>query len=438
MKKIVLLLLCVLLFAAVAGGAWAYLYLTPRGVLRPDGPDAVMQSALDGMDRSRVRDRYVALCRPEVTEFEDAAQVAGEIFDAAVTGDSFVFRPLESSDPDHQQDYILSAGGADLLKAHLNYENGKWQVEFLRLDGIQASTRTLTVTVPEGTVLTLNGKTVGERYIVDDAVLYPDMSDLELRFASFPHLVRYVIDGIYSDVELSAERDGGLTQLYADGSTWSFTVPDAAGYAFCVSAPGDATVTVNGAQLLTGDVTAASAYDTKLDIPGELQGYLPSYSIYAAGGLYTPPEITAVMPDGTSLTPETAEDGSVFFPLPGSAALYETHHERVEQFLKALCEYGAGHTARYAPGAYAAYGTSFSRYLQNAIDSLYWTVNVTTSYDEISSGDYIPLGEAGFLCSGHVLCTTKTRYQTVDLDLHYEMIWTNVNGVWLVQDLAFA
>ena len=50
--------------------------------MRPDGPDAVMQSALDGMDRSRVRDRYVALCRPEVTEFEDAAQVAGEIFAA--------------------------------------------------------------------------------------------------------------------------------------------------------------------------------------------------------------------------------------------------------------------------------------------------------------------------------------------------------------------
>ena len=62
---------------------------------------------------------------------------------------------------------------------------------------------------------------------------------------------------------------------------------------------------------------------------------------------------------------------------------------------------------------------------------------MTTTYGEISSRDYIPLGDGAFICKGHVDCTTQTRYQTVDLDLNYEMLWVNINGTWLVQDLAF-
>ena len=438
MKKIALVFLCLLLFAAIVGGGFAYMYLTPRGVLRPDGPDQVMQAALDGMDREQWRDEYVRLCAPAVSEFEDAASVAGDIFDAAVMGDAFSFRPVPGSESETSQDYIISGGGADLLLARAAYDEGHWSVSYEGLNTLHAGTRSLTITVPEGTALTLNGKAVDERYITDGDVLYPDMSDLEMRFDSWPHLVRYGIDGIYEEVELTADREGGVTLLYEDGSTWSYTVPDAAGYAFSVMAPGEARVTVNGAQLETGNVSAVSSYVTKLTIPGELQGALPSYSIYAAGGLYTPvKEIRAVMPDGTDLVGETLDDGSVSFPLPGSQPLYESCHTRVEEFMKALCEYGAGHTARFYPGAYVVGGSDFQRYLQNAVSSLYWTVGVTTSYGEISSGDYIPLGDGAFLCKGHVECTTTTRYQKVDLNMNYEMLWVNNNGTWLLQDLAF-
>ena len=49
MKRAGLFLVCFLLFALIVGGCGAYLYFTPRGVLRPDGPDAVMQELMDGM-----------------------------------------------------------------------------------------------------------------------------------------------------------------------------------------------------------------------------------------------------------------------------------------------------------------------------------------------------------------------------------------------------
>jgi hypothetical protein len=33
--------------------------------------------------------------------------------------------------------------------------------------------------------------------------------------------------------------------------------------------------------------------------------------------------------------------------------------------------------------------------------------------------------------------TTRTSYQTVDVDLEYEMLWVRHNGEWKVADLAF-
>ena len=439
MKRFGLFFLCLLLFAALVGGCAAYLYLTPRGVLRPDGPDAVMQSVMDSTDRAGWRAEYLRLCPVAVTEFEDAEKVTGDVFDAAVGESRFSFRPVPGSESDRTQDYLISAGDTDLFAARLTYDGRHWSASLQGLDAVHAAPRTLTATVPEGTALSINGKAVGPAYIIDDNVLYEDMSALEMRFEAWPHLVRYAIEGIYEDAELTAEREGGLTLLYADGTQWRYTVPDAAGYSFAVTAPGEAAVTVNGAVLGAGDVAGTAAYPTRLEVPGELQGALPSFSIYAAGGLYTQAsEISAVMPDGTVLTGETAGDGSVSFPLPGSQALYEANHKRVEEFLKALCEYGAGHTASYYPSLYTVAGSDVQKYIQAAISSLHWTTGVTTKYTEISSSDYIPLGDAAFICRGRVDCSTTTRYQTVDLDIRYEMLWVKVNNNWLVQDLAYA
>ena len=42
MKKVGLVILCVLLFLAAVGGGTTYMLLTPRGVLRTDSPVAVL------------------------------------------------------------------------------------------------------------------------------------------------------------------------------------------------------------------------------------------------------------------------------------------------------------------------------------------------------------------------------------------------------------
>ena len=436
MKKWALVLLCLLLAALAVGGGAAWLLLTPRGPLRQDRPEDVMQSLMDARSRDDWRADYVRECPVTAGEFEDAAAVTGHIFDAAVPGEAFTFRAVEGGDDEHQE-YIVSGSGVDLFRAVLTYDGKRWNPVLTCLGTLSAPTRTLSVTAPEDTVLTLNGRAVDERYVAERGIPYPDMTALELRFDAYPTLVRYEIGGVYEAAELTAEREGGLAGLYADGTQWRFTLPEGGIHTFLVKAPAEAAVTVNGVPLTENDVAATSVFPTKLDIPAELQAALPSYRIYAGGGLYTEPEIAAAGPDGGPLTPVTAEDGSVSYALSPSEALREARHGRVEEFLRALCEYGAGHTARYAPNAYVVQGTPLSSYITRASGSLYWTVGVATSYDAITSSDYMPLGDDAFLCHGHVECTTKTRYQTVKFDLNYEMLWVRQGNNWLIRDLAF-
>ncbi len=438
MKKFGLILLCLLLFAAVVGGAAAWFMMTPRGVLRSDLPEDIMQRLLEEKGPEGWRAEYIRLCPPAVSEFESADKVAGDLFDAAAGGSDFTFRAVPGTQSDASAEFIVSAGNADLFRVRFRYVNQKWGYSAEGLDTLRAETRTLSVTVPEDTALKLNGRSVDAGYIAERGLPYDDMTELERRFDSYPTRVRYEIGGICEAVTLTASREGGLTELYSDGTTWEYTLPDAGSHAFAVKAPSDAVVTVNGAVLTADDVTATAAYPTRMDIPGELQSRLPGYYIYTAGGLYSEPQISASLSDGTALTPQTAADGTVVYTLPVSQALYDACHARVEDFLMALCEYGAGHTARYAPGSYAVGGSTVANYITRARASLYWTVGVATSYGSITSSDYVPLGADAFLCRGHVVATTTTKYQTRDLDIVYEMLWVRAGNQWMVRDLDYS
>ena len=438
MKKGILVLLCLLLCALIVGGGAAWLLLTPRGLLRQDRPEDVMQSAVSSMRREDWRAEYVRQRPAAVSEFEDAERVTGDIFDAAVPTGVFSFRQGTGEVSDREERYIVTGDGVDLFEARLTYDTRHWNLALTALDTLSAPTRTISVTVPEDASVTLNGRRVDERYIVERGIPYPDMTALEQRFDTYPTLTRYAIDGIYETADVEVAREGALTLLYADGTEWRYTLPEGGTHSFLVKAPAEAVVTVNGAALTDAELAATSIYPTRLDVPAALLSSLPGYRIYAAGGLYTAPEISAALPDGTPLVAETAPDGSIAYTLGPSDALYEANHGRVEEFLRALCEYGAGHTARYAPIVYVAHGSPLSAYITRASGSLYWTVGVATNYTQISSSEYIPLGADAFLCKGQVVCSTQTRFQTVNFDLNYDMLWVRQGTAWMVQDLAFA
>jgi len=303
MKRSTLLLLCLLVFVALVGGAAAWMYFSPNGALAPVSAEDAVQELLDTSDISEWRAKYVSLCAPKTGVFENAETVAGDLFDAAVQGEQFSFR-LDSESTSHNAPvYILSSGDADLLKLTASYNKASrsWKVDEAPLDALHAEARTLTITVPEGSAVSVNGISLGEEYITDSRVPYTGISELESQFDTCPYRVTYTVPGLYEAVQVDVSRAAGVLLLYSDGTRFDYTVPDAGTHAFRVTAPQEALVTAGSAPLTDAQAVSFTPLSTHVDIPDELTGALPVYTVYAAGGLYSDPTFAAALPDGTVL-----------------------------------------------------------------------------------------------------------------------------------------
>ena len=439
MKRSTLLLICLLVFVALVGGAAAWMYFSPGGALAPVTAEDAVQELLDTTDTAEWRAKYVSLCAPETGVFENAETVAGDLFDTAVQGRKFSFR-LDSENASHSAPvYILSAGENDLLKLTASYSKASrsWKVDEAPLKALQAEARTLTVTVPEGSAVSVNGIPLGEEYITDRRVPYAGISELESQFDTCPYRVTYTVPGLYEAVQVDVSREAGVLLLYSDGTRFDYTVPDAGTHAFRVTAPQEAAVTAGGAPLTDAQAVSFAPLSTHVDIPDELAGALPVYTVYAAGGLYSDPTFAAALPDGTVLEPMTGADGFPTFELPGNEALWNECHERVENYMREIAGYGAGNTAVNYPAGYVVPGTPLLLYFQYALDTLHWTRGFTVTFNEVKTWGYVPLGEDAFLCQGVANFTTTTRNETRENIVEYEMLWVRRNGTWYIQDMSF-
>lgn len=439
MKRSTLLLLCLLVFVLLVGGAAAWMYFSPAGALAPVSAEDAVQEVLDTTDTAEWRAKYVSLCAPETSAFESAETVAGDLFDAAMQGQRLSFRPDSENTSRLAPVYILSAGENDLLTLTANYDKASrtWKVDEAPLKALQAEARTLAITVPEGSAVSVNGIALSEEYITDSHVPYTGISELETQFDTCPYRMTYTVPGIYEAVQVDVSREAGVLLLYSDGTRFDYTVPDAGTHAFRVTAPQEAAVTAGGALLTDAQVVSFAPLSTHVDIPDELAGALPVYTVYAAGGLYSDPTFAAALPDGTALTPTTGADGFPTFELPGNEVLWSECHERVENYMHEIAGYGSGNTASNYPAGYVAPGSSLMLYFQYALDTLHWTRGWTVTFNEVKSWGYVPLGEDAFLCQGEANFTTATRHETRENIVDYEMLWVRQNGTWYIQDMSF-
>ena len=220
MKRSTLLLICLLVFVALVGGAAAWMYFSPGGALAPVTAEDAVQELLDTTDTSEWRAKYVSLCAPETSVFENAETVAGDLFDAAVQGKKFSFQRDSENTSRNAPVYILSAGENDLLRLNAAYDKASraWKVEPAPLDALHAEARTLTVTVPEGSAVSVNGIALGEEYITDSHVPYTGISELETQFDTCPYRVTYTVPGLYEAAQVDVSREAGVLLLYSDGT----------------------------------------------------------------------------------------------------------------------------------------------------------------------------------------------------------------------------
>ena len=210
MKKIGVFFLCLVIFLLCAGGVGAWFYFSPRGVLHPGLPEDVMQEYMDSRSLSDWRADYIRLDPPEVTVFEDPAEIAGRLFDAAVGDGAFTFREEFAADPNVNAYYLVSGGGTDLFRVNLGCTNGVWAVDGLTpLELITPESRTLIITVPSDAEVAVNGVPLDESFLTEADVPYENMTEAELRFPEVPHRVRYAVPGLIEAATVEARRRDG-------------------------------------------------------------------------------------------------------------------------------------------------------------------------------------------------------------------------------------
>ncbi len=440
MKKGGLFLLCAAVFLLVCAAGAAWMLFWPTGVFNPAGPEETMQTLLDGTDYAQWKAELSGLWPQEVTEFENRDELFSETFDALAEGQTFTFRTYEGVSTASAPAFLVSAGENDLCAVTLRYADGAWAVDGYSIPAglLAAKTRTLRVTAPALSTVAVNGVTAAETYITDAAVPYADMTELERRFPDAPHAVLYEIPGICGRVTVSADRDGtAQTLLYADGTEWRYAPPDAASHSFRILAPADAAVSVCGAALTESDRSGTEPLPLDVDVPEAWAASVPAYAVYEASGLYSVPEVTVAAADGTALEPVTEADGTLSCAIPGSETLRAELGDQAAAFLQAYCRYGAHLTGSGAVTAYLAPDTDLWSFIVNSQASLVWILGESVEFHSVTVDDFIPLGDGCCVCAGHVSCTTKTAYETRDLELDYQLLYVRSETGWLLQDMSY-
>ena len=384
--------------------------------------------------------------RFETSRFEDAAVLFDEYFDAAVRGREINYRKDMAEYTAQTPVYTVRAGGTKLCTVRLaplgdkaaGFGRELWQVREIlpafSMDGLESVT--VEIDAPAGAEFFINGVAVGEEYLIGETDA-PDLTELESRFAQKQTFLRYRVEDMYGDIAVTdAEGNTLPPRQEDDGSVIRYTVRRPAPYSFTVRAPEFVTVSVNGAEL-----TAADASKTEDGVLSGLESYTggQGYQMltWSFDGLHVSPEITARAAGGAELTPLVNEAGELLYFAPQDDALAAQVSPRVREYFNRLIDYTS---QAYDPDRLNALlgcilpGTELYNVYRDSRDAMIWASATQVSYDELTFGDFYPVGDDCFTCTirykGDFAATAWYESYTYEMQNAYELAFVKVNGEW--------
>ena len=189
----------------------------------------------------------------------------------------------------------------------------------LRFGYPSSHTKSITITVPYGAAVAVNGVSVGTRYLIETGCSYPYLTRFEREIPDLITASVYQIPFLFAEPTVTVTRDGEA--LTAD-SDYVYRLPAGETKTAVIAAPSYATVRINGVPLAASEISRE-----RLDLPiGEgVTGFAmdrPYLVEYTVTGLLTDPLITATDASGFSLTPSpyySDESRILFACTPGGA-----------------------------------------------------------------------------------------------------------------------
>ncbi len=222
------------------------------------------------------------------------------------TGEYSVAAPVYSVCADGEAYFTL-----ELEKGKgLGFGMNEWVVKSLTADDAYFMTEvhTLSVTVPSGSVVTVNGQKLDEKYVEKNDLHYSDINPYEL---SKNELVctKYAVAELYTPPSVAVEYEGAeLVPVIKSDYSYVFMPWEADSVE--VKAPSNANVAVNGYLLTSEYIVDSKQYSDVLDEEKGAEG-LPCEVTYRLDGMFTTPEVKADL-DGIVLECTKGDHGYGF------------------------------------------------------------------------------------------------------------------------------
>lgn len=420
------------------------------------------------------------------TPFEDRDELMDELCMSVIRDNDLVWREDEGYSADNMV-YMVSAGGKDICRVTLDEmtENGSagfgfTYLQVTRVELLASFTapeaHEITITVPTGSAVSVNGVALTEEYVNTEAevvattvtneadgvtvtspgdssiiingnVVYdgpanaikvPGLSELEAGIASELYTV-YTVGGLYAPVEVSAVNADG-ENIAVDGEVTDESVTFALGDGelnYRILVPEGSTVSVNGVEL-------DESYDTgDTVVPAFLEGFsdygtLPKLELWIVEGLHVRPQVTVTDANGSALDEPVVNGTELAFMTGADQTLADSHSGEARDFMSAYTGYISGEAASEedytALQALVLDGSTLDTALSE-LNADYSGSGVSVERVYVRSDSFVSIGATCFICSVDVEYGPAEEGGE-NSETSYTVVFVMNGGIWLAAEVV--
>lgn len=435
--------LVIFVAAAVLGVSYLHTYLNAYEKTRPE---YYMETLMPTMSADDWYNLMLDNSNVAPTDFETENEIYQAYYDAIVTSDDISYRKKLGLYSDEHPVYAVKIGNTDIVHLYLEEDVSKsagcgfnyWKlakVEALA-DGSGLKSASIEIDAPVNAELYLNGVRLTDKYIVDDKVPY-QLSELEARFDVQPYKLKYRVEGLYLNYELT-DGAGNVLEAYKQEDTcFYYDVDQTERWSFKVSAMSDMTVCVNGAQLNAEDAIKTSDYPVLAGFDDYI-GDVPTIKTWSYSNLLTQPVITCVDSNGNPVEAVVLDDGTYTFSYSPSSEVEEKHKDRALGFIKAYIKYAtddsnATDTNYYRLVNYVLADSELRDFFYSSyIGGMHWAKVLEYEVHDIQVSNFIAYSDDCFSCTGYFNITQSTYYETRNYETTYTLVFVKSGGEWYV------
>ena len=385
----------------------------------------------------------------DVTPFEDGAELYRLWREGLDLSGKLSYRQLRGASDGDRAVFAVRCGAANLCRVEL--VPGEERLGFGQHDWVlgRVSTGDLTaslssaqveITALDGQTVLLNGRTVDESWAAETGLTVEGLNPVEARSDRAPRMTRYRIGPLYGAISVTDGEGRELSPVSAQGTLCYDALPEGR-VSVTVSAPEDVTVLVNGAAL-----EASDAARTEAGILAGLEDYTGGRGyetrIYELEGLLFPPELRAMDPDGTELSPVYDREGRVVY-LHHSRPDLEEQERAAREFFDCYTGYLSSTFSGVRYDALLRHTlprTELYTYFETSVDTMYWAIHTNTEFRDLSFDHFYPLGDKCFVCTirydAGVSGSTWTDAYSHEDQNTYELVFVRQGEYWLAAAMS--